>query len=252
MGVFTPNTATDLGVQARKLASNFFGTRPLTITPAEFIDGFIDPEHVPTLRQTEDICGRIGNTSATTIELRTSKRDTLSLTVTFHGESPIIIPNYVSNGLRPGASPELRKKVQDWVDERWNYGCMFGDVYDAIEYYNVVCGDAKAFTVMLPILPTLMRNITVEADSRTSKRAKRLSELKGVNSLPSLPRTVTKAVLDACHLMTAVNLIETVETPKMQDGDAIISFSNVWNTPKRISLFAGLGHWPKARQGSFL
>lgn len=252
MSVFSPNTLIDLGVQARKLAGNFFGTRPLTITPEEFVDGFIDPEHVPILRQTEDICGRIGNTSSTTIELHTSQRDTLSLTVTFHGESPIIIPNYVSKGLRPNASEALRKKVQDWIDERWNYGCMFGDVYDAIEYYNTVCSDAKAFTVMLPILPTLMRNITVEADSRTSKRAKRLSELKGVSSLPSLPRTVTKTVLDACHLMTAVNLIESVGVPKMKNGEAIIAFTNVWNTPKRVSLFAGVGHWPKKKQGSFL
>jgi hypothetical protein len=252
MGVLTPNTITDLGVQARRLANNFFATRPLTITAAEFVDGFIDPEHVPILRQTEDICGRIGNTSATTIDVRTSAQQGLNLTVSFHGEAPIIIPNYVSNGLRPSAPDALRQKLQNWVEERWNYGCMFGDVYDALDYYNVVCIDAKSFTVMLPILPTLMRNITMEADSRTSKRAKRLAELKGVHSLPSLPRAVTKRIHEACHLMTAVNLIDTVETPKLTNGAAIISFTNSWNPPKRPCVLAGVGHFPKGKLGTFI
>jgi hypothetical protein len=252
MSVLTPNTITDLGVQARKLANNFFDTRPLVITADEFIAGFIDSEHVPILKQTEDICGRIGTTSATTIETSTESGTGLNLTMAFHGESPIIIPNYVGKGLRPGAPEALRKKLQDWVEERWLYGCMFGDIYDALEFYNAVCNDAKSMTVMMPILPTLMRNITVEEDSRTSKRAKRLSELKGVNSLPSLPRAVTKRVLDACHLMTAANLIETVAPPKLTDGGALISWTSSWNPPKRVSLFAGLAYISKAKQGTFV
>lgn len=252
MGVLTPNTMADLGHQARRLAANFFLTRPLTITAEEFISGFIDPEHVPILQQTEEICGRIGNTSATTIDVRTSKQNGLNLTVSFHGEAPIIIPNYVGNGLRPTAPAELRQKFQVWIDERWDYGCMFGDVCDALEFFNVVCADAKALTVMIPILPTLMRNITVEADSRTSKRAKRLSELKSVSSLPSLPRAVTKRVQDVCHLMTAANLIETVEPPKLADGSAVISFANPWQAPKRPNLFAGVGHMPRNMSGTFV
>lgn len=252
MAVFTPNTMGDLLFQARRLANNFFGTRPLILTADEFITGFIDPEHVPILKQTEEICGRIGVTSATAIDARTLKQHAMPLTLSFHGEAPIIIPNYVAHGLRPTAPDTLHKKLQDWVEERWDYGCMFGDVLDALEFLNLVCAEAKAMTVMVPILPTLMRNITVEADSRTSKRARRLSEMKGVNALPSLPRTVTKRVHDACHLMTAANLIESLPTPKLEDGDVTISFTNTWNPPTRTNLFAGVGHLTKSTRGAFV
>lgn len=252
MAVFSNNTMSDLMFQARRLANNFFSTRPLIITADEFIAGFIDPEHIPVLKQTEDICGRIGVTSATSIDARTAKQNGLPLTLSFHGEAPIIIPNYVTHGLRPTAPEALRNKLQGWVEERWDYGCMFGDILDALEFYNVVCAEAKAMTVMIPIMPTLMRNITVEADSRTSKRARRLSEMKGVNALPSLPRAVTKRIHDACHLMTAANLIENIEPPKLEDGDVVISYTNTWNPPIRTSLFAGIGYNSKAKQGAFI
>lgn len=252
MSVFTLNTITDLTGQVRVLANRFTNAHPLTITAREFIDGFIQPDHVPVLKQTEEICGRIGNTSSVSFFTETANRNGFRVVVSFAGEAPIIIPDYVRNGLRADAPADIRSKIQDWVEHRFNYGVLFGDAVDALFFLNEVCADARSMTVMLPILPTLMRNINAEADSRTAKRAKRLAELKSVGSLPILPRAVTQRLQDISHLMTAVNMIEGVERPRVESGGATLEFYSGYDVPKRQHMFAGIKHVSEKQPGTFV
>lgn len=252
MGVFSPNTTYDLQMQVKRLAERFFATRPLVFTDAEFIEGFIQAEHIEILKQTEDMCGLIGNTGSTSFEAKTTSNVPINLILLFRGNSPIIMPHYINKGLQKDAPEELRERLQAWVDERFLYGCVFGDVYDAVERLNVVCAEAKAMNVLLPILPTLLRNITVEADSRTSKRARKLSEMRGVSSMPVLPRTVTTRIQECCHLLTAANMIDSVPDVKLESGWSQTKYFEGLSQPLRPSIFAGICGESKAKKGTFL
>jgi len=250
MPVFTLPMITDLGVQVRHLATKFYEAHPFSLTADEFIESFIDPLHVKTLHQTEEICGRIGNTSYAHYSAKTNDNHAFKVALTFYGESPIIIPQYVAHGLQPTAPDTMRERIQNWIEERWSYGCTFGDAVDALNYLNDVCGDARAFTVMFPVLPTLLRNINKEPEARTSKRAKKLTELRGCGSLPSLPRRVTQRLQEISHLLTAVNMIEQVPTVKLKTGDVMLAYHYGYDVPKREHLFKGLPGCA-AVQGSF-
>lgn len=240
MPIFQGLMLIGLQAQIRTLAIRFFGVHQLVLLSDEFVSAYINPDHIKTLRETESLCGRIGPTASIMSTAITSNGKMIRLYLNFRSSAPIIMPDYIRSGIQPTAPVDVAQKIQEWVDMRWEYGCKFGDAYDALDYLNVVCADARDMAVMFPILSTLMRNTTDDAESRNAKRAKKLADPKGCGTLPSLPRDIVYRIQELSSFLLAVNMLDVPKQAVTSTGDAEVSFYQGYDTIKREPMFKGL------------
>lgn len=216
MSVYSHRMMSDLYTSLDALADTFFCRMPLILTPDEFIAGFIAPEHVPTLREVEELVGHIG-TSGTSQSYHVEGMRTLDVIVAFGQRAPIILPRYVSSGFQPTCPDEVRQKVLAWVKERVEFGYAFGDAYDALNELNEICADTRAMAAMLPCFTAIMAGISDDSEAKTTKRAQHLSQNKSVGRLPRLPRQVKDRLLEVSAIVNSVSLMKDApipETPK--------------------------------------
>jgi hypothetical protein len=248
-----------LAAEVRGMANRFFLTTPIEITAEEFISGFIDPDHVSILRQTEKICGHIGSTGVAEFPIvvgdTEETKTAMGLSLSFNRKTPIIIPNYVADGLRESAPEALRAKITEWAEQRFSHGSMFGDALDALEFLNRLCANAQAMTVMMPIVPILMHNYDPSEGSRMSKIAAKLTAKRAAGKLPMLPRKVTQRFQDVSAFLTAVSMLGKDGAPtslsNRPDG-AVLDVSHRFAArPHRLHMCCGIEHIASNQKGSF-
>jgi len=223
----------------RNRAHKMFTTNNLSLSPTEFIDTFIDPDHINALTEVQEIVGEVGMQWASS-EFYTDfgeVKELLSFSINFERRPPIILPKYVSDGPRISAPHDVRTKINQWVVERVRLGKVFGDAVDSLNWLNTNCKDTRAMRAMFPALPTLLRDVAADDKSATARLAIKLDSSKAVTNLPTLPREVRDRILDASNLVSATTLLDGVrvenEHPK---GTSIFSLSTR-HRPKKANMF---------------
>jgi hypothetical protein len=235
MTVYSYRTIELLSSSLNTMASTMFSKTPLILGGGEFLEAFVDPNHIPMLKQVEEICAP-PNTGWAQTSLQTEDGESLDMQVQFVVKAPVILPQYVRYGLQPTCPQHLKDKISAWVAERVNFGRAFGDALDAIYYLNERCGDVEAMSLMLPCLPAIMANISTDGDSKVVKRAQKLTTLKRVGKLPRLPRQVTQRLAEASALVNIVTLTQDAPVPTAVRYDALFAVRSMVNS-RRINIF---------------
>lgn len=217
------------------------------LSPDEFVSAFIERDHIPLLKQVQELVGMVGN-SATPTSFITSDGVHLSGHCSFSGNTPpIILPHYVRNGIAPTAPDGVRSRIQNWLDERYRLGRMFGDAWDAINWLNDNCGNAAAMAVMFPALPTLLKNADSDPDASVVKKAHRIANAKSFGSLPKLPREVKARMIECSDLILTVSMLEAPAHFNMKRGEALLETVDLVGTVNDF-IYA---HFGQSKQASF-
>lgn len=235
MPVYSYRMIESLNSSLSSMALTLFNKTPLILGADEFLAAFVNPDHVPTLKQVEEMCRPAHVTWAKTT-LTTEDGESLEMQIQFIGKSPVILPEYVRYGMQKTCPQVIKDKIATWVSERVNFGRAFGDVTDAITYLNNTCGDVEAMALMLPCLPTIMAGLSTDGDSKAVKRAQKLTSVKRFGKLPRIPRQVTQRLAEASALVNAVTLMQDAPAPAMVRFDACFSATTMSNM-RRTNIF---------------
>lgn len=237
MPVYAYRMIEEMRESLKKLGESFFAKTPLVLTGDEFIAAFIDPDHVAKIREVQSLVGFAGS-SGTSATIHTSSGVVARVGINFNLEAPLLVPQYVRNGLQPTCPDELRDKITRWADERYSYGTAFGDALDAITWLNETCGDLRAMSVMLPCIVSVVSNITDDAEHRTAKRARKLTEQNRFGKLPKLPGPVKQRLMEVSALVNATTLVKDAPMPVTRKHDAMVAFRGDVNAPTgRTNIF---------------
>ena len=206
MSVYSYKMIDDLRTSLGNLAEKLYSKTALVLSPEEALEAFVHPDHVPMLREVQQICSPATNASYWTT-LQCSNGVSLRAYMVFSGGSPVIMPRYIEHGLQPTCPDGVLAKIVSWVDQRLAYGMAFGDTIDAISWLNENCGDVRAMALMLPCLTTIMGNMSTDAESTAVRRARKLSQSSGFGSLPRLPVQVKQRLMEISAIVNAVTLM---------------------------------------------
>jgi hypothetical protein len=226
MPVFPPKTLTILHTALRHLGEDMISATNLRLTGDEFIQAFVRAEHVPLLKEVQAMCDppRAGYAST---NLFSAEGDKLTCSMMFANTGPILVPRYAYGGYQPDAPAELQKKINEWVAHRINLGRAFGDATDALQRMDLVCGDAKAVSIMLPCLSAIMAKASTSAGDRMEQAAAKLQETKKIGTLPRLPPEVKQRMQEVSGFVSAATLLKGAETPPLRMHDVTISLQTV-------------------------
>lgn len=234
MAVYSYRTFNQLTEALEKIASRFFSHNKLLLTPDEFIAGYINPDHVDILRQTERICGFLGNRWVSNVRMnfdlpaghvlndgRKVSRDVGYILCAFSlvGKAACILPSYISEtGLQPTAPEELRAKITSWVKNRYEVGTMFADAKFAMEFLNDRCSNAATFAAFFPALQAVMSAAGgSDPESAMSKRAEKLLNSKVSGTPPGLSVADRSRIKDACALINAAAMLPDPDSIRRED-----------------------------------
>lgn len=246
MAVFSWRTMDDIKNAVSTYAQRLLSGSVNIMPPDEFIAAFIEPEHVASLRQTQQLVGFVGNT-LTHMKLWTSNRMLAATYCSFGGdEPPIILPRYISSGLTRHCPEDVRMRITNWLDERYRLGRMFGDAWDAIYWLNDNCGNAAAMAVMFPALPSLLKTSAPDAEGTKAKRAQRIASAKSFGTLPKLPREVKMRMMECSDLMLTVSMLEAPAYFEVKRYHARMDINTIGTTPDFI-----YGHFGQQKDASF-
>jgi len=201
MPVFSLSTLGDLSGAVSATARDFFLKTPLVLTPDEFLQAFILPEHVAESPRFIELFGFVGATVLDTTVNGVKIRGNFP-----RGEPPAIIPLYVRNGMSPECPAHLRARIEDWVHERVWQGRTFGRLIAGLEYLNEHAADAKGITMFIPCLPTLFAEISEKDDDRHAKKARSLATSSRAPKMVRMAPTDREMLLHASAFFSAAHM----------------------------------------------
>lgn len=228
MPVYAYRAIEEVKTSLKSLAEKVAARLTLNISGEEFLQAFVVPEHVTAIRGVMDLVGMSDNNARSTV-LATSRGYRFQTAVTFSGSAPILIPQYVSGGLARTCPDALRERIIGWTDDRARFGLAFGDVMDSLDFLNNNCGDLKAMSIFSPCLPSIIRNISDDADSRSAKRARSLASSNRFGKLPKMAPEAKARLLEASAVINSATLLLEAPVPGLKRHDAtfqLVGFAN--------------------------
>lgn len=228
MTVYSARIMTDIQASLMSMASIMFAQTQLVLTADEFTSAYIAPDHVPKLKEMEQLVGFVGSTSMYT-DGQTSTGVSMRLYFTFKSHPPIILPRYTASGMQPSCPEGVRSKITEWVDERYRLGCIFGDAIDALDYLNRHCGDARAMQLMLPALVTIMAKNSNFEEDRMVKRAKKLNDRSGFGTLPRMTPANRQRLKEVSAVINMAAMLPDNRDYVIDQGDALVGRSSSGN-----------------------
>lgn len=232
MAVFNPRTLDTFTGALRSMAATYFDRTKLILSGDEFITAFVDQNHVAKLKEVQELVGFSGASFLNT-SLFDSAGTGYNAHLAFTGNAPVIVPQYCGKGVQPDAPAEVVTKITEWLDSRASMGAAFGDALDAMVALNSLCGDAQAMTIMLPCLPTIMGQVSTDADNRTVQRARKLTSIKSFGKLPALPPQVRQRLMEVSAIVNSVTLMLDTPVQETKRYDAAVSVVQIRNNPRR-------------------
>ena len=235
MPIYSYRMMEQLRTSLSGLATLMFTRSPLVLSDEEFLAAFIEPSHLPMLREVQEMCRPALSGWAQTM-LTATDGTAYDLQIHFGGTASVILPQYIRHGLQPTCPQAVVDKIASWLSERVHFGQAFGDARDALDYLNDNCGDVEAMTLMLPCLPSIMSNISEDGENKAVKKAQKLASIKRFGSLPRLPRQVTQRLSEVSALVNATTLMKDAPVPEMQRHYACFTMRETV-TPNRVNIF---------------
>ena len=229
MPVYSYKMIENLLHSLENMAGLMFEKTPLVLSGEEFLKAFVDPEHIIMLKQVQEMC-KPSLMSHTSTTLHSADGETLRIYAAFVGSAPVILPQYVGNGLQPTCPDDIRRKIDAWIVDRTSLGRAFGDAYDAIQFLNDKCGDVEAMALLLPCLPSVMANISSDGESKIVKRAQKLTTIKRFGKLPRIPREITQRLSEVSAIVNAVSLMKDAPNLSVERHSALLKMSSIANS----------------------
>lgn len=236
MPVYGTKIVEDLCSSLRNLAEKMFTKTTMVMKDEEMLAAYIFPDHLAMLKEVQAMCDPSTNSYVSTLAT-CSNGVVMSLDYSFMSSSSVIMPKYVSKGLKRFCPKHLRARVTEFVDQRHAFGTAFGDARDALHYLNDTCGDERAMAVMLPCLPTIMANMNSDPNSPAVKRARKLQSSSGFGALPPLPREVKNRLMEVSAIVDSVNLLGDAQAPTIEKHDAYITAAYLYENAVRGNIF---------------
>lgn len=227
----------------RGMGGVFVDRTTLTLTHDEFIQAYIEPDHVSKLREANQLVGTMatGNGSGILTYVPMSAGE-IQVYASYLSE-PILMPAYCRDGMRPSAPPEIREKVMAWADQRYEFGCAMGDAYLGLRYLNGCCKNVAAMVALMPCLPAIMAHNTVDGEMM-AKRAQKAAVTGRTPELPPLPRAMKERLREVSAVVNAITLMLNADTPTVEQGKvmlkAYVGYGRRENKP-RVNPFTGIG-----------
>lgn len=231
MPVFRMNVLSELDTALTKIAEKFFNKTALILSPDEFIDAFVWPEHLPILREAQSIVGSVGSTSTVTSIAPINMDYQLKGSLAFYGVPPVPLPLYVQTGMQPNASVATAHKIRSWAADRLKFGAAFGTVRDAIGTLNEECGDTRAMSLCLPCLPQLLAETSDDPDNYLVKRARRLAQRSNVPKLPRLSPSTKASLLEASSMVQAAAMALSAPDLDVKGGECLLRVHGAGTVP---------------------
>lgn len=240
MPVFPNDMIVKMQEVLSQMVQTYCGKTMLTLTESELVQTFIRPDHVPFLKEAQEIVGVFGANTRFEFPLPINDMDIRLETVVASGE-PLLLPKYVRGGLQPSAPEAVRDKIEAWAKDRLRVGLAAGDAHVALRKLNGTCSNAKAFCTMFPALTTLMSR--VPADEKRSRkkreaepfpfveRARRIMDTKSMGELPQMQREDRERIYTASTVVNAITLVEGADTPKCPKNGALIYLKTIYTGP---------------------
>lgn len=229
----------------RTIASNYFERTALVLEPDEFIAAFIKPEHLPLMKEVQELVGVKCSTSTQTA-LTCSDGTRFLVSLTFQSNAPVLIPQYASHGVIDACPQEIREKLTTWADSRVTAGLAFGDAADALDYLSEHCAVKAAVLFMLPCLPAIAAaagDPNNDKDSLT-KHAKSLAQNNTrLPPLPVLPLAVKERLQDVSAFINAAVMTKDAPPVKLTKQTQAVVMLNQYRvleypaTVRRTNLF---------------
>lgn len=241
MSRFTPKSLLGDSLRAeitrtiKRRAETFLEKSDPHLTENDFIQAFIQREHVPHLMKTQELCGPISRDDLYGVPLDDSP---YRVAIRFRDKPPIPVPSYASKGLSPDCPHPLRERWLEWLPERVRQGDMIGDLIDAINAYDKILPDLRSFAIMVPCLPMVAKR----AGSGKKHDALVNRMVKGAKfSLPRLPEEVAKRVSDASSFFMAISMIDGLKSGDRGDCDIWMERATVYEYDrKKKHIFDGV------------
>jgi len=209
MALLSPRRIAEVTDALSRRAQRVHSTLALVLSPDEFISAFIQPDHIEALNKVREIVGQVGGWYANSVVK--SGENQMRVMINFVNSAPILLPQYIANGVQPKAHADVLSKIQLWADQRIHYGALFGDAVDGLNWLNTNASDLRAMRAMFPALPILLKDINSDEKSPTSKMALRLDTNKAVGNLPRLPREVALRLLEASQFISSTTLFDATQ-----------------------------------------
>lgn len=218
--LFSDYRLSHLEAALNERANKMMSAISVAIPHNDFLDCFIQPDHLKLLRQVNDLIGDVGTTSYHSFDMYVNDHgvpgvwDTqgtpvqLRITVYSANNFPVPMPRYASM-IRADAPQDKIKVIVDYLNMRIDMGYKFGAAIDALRWLNHHCSDMRAFRACFPALTTLLTDASVHDKVKApfTKLAQELDYNKTVKSLPGLPREVTKFLHEVSETVNAVSLL---------------------------------------------
>jgi hypothetical protein len=230
MSVLSYSQITEVLNTMRTVCGNTLVKSPCYLTREQFIEAFIQPDHVDKLREVHDLIGSPGAGSRN-IKVQTAITDAdtpLVSYMSFLKNPGILVPDYIRASYDP--TTDAGKVIMAWAAERREIGLLLGDAYSALSTLNEMCGNAKALALMFPALTPIMARVgttntgggQINEDSPMAKRARAITKAKSVGSLPSLPREVIERIRSASAMVSAMIMAEEAVASIPKDATVVL------------------------------
>ncbi len=200
----------------------------LPLSKEEFIEAFINPDHVVKLTEVADLIGSADTASRYT-EINTDVTDAgqrMRATLQFMASPGLMVPKYIEHSINHGT--EAGQRVVAWAQERRRLGMMLGDALDAMRRLNDMCGNGRALTLMFPALSTIMVRSSEATNQEyidkdpVVRMGRRIDQGKSIGELPRLPREVVERIRQSSALVSAILMTEDAATPTAPKGTVAI------------------------------
>jgi len=194
----------------KAIGENYYGLNEVRLTPNEFIQAFIMPEHVPVLMRASELCGGIAVNSSYPMKLHPENDPEVRVTLRLRGDCPVPIPTYVGNGLSEQCPSLLRDRIMSWVTDRVYAGDILGDLYDAITIFDRTLHNLRSFAIMVPCLPMIVQSLRNGSYEKILKKMGKGTDFK----LPNLPPEVAERVQKSNAFYTGLSMLTIKPTSR--------------------------------------
>ena len=227
------------------IANEFVSAVSVSLTHEEFVDAFIQPEHVDVLRKAHELCGKMVRKPIIGCEVRvcTSSGKEMLPSIRFVDELPLMLPTYTSvEGVQPSCRPETIAKLTEYADKRFEIGRLFGDGITALRFLQNNCCNAMAMKLLFPALPALLAGMDKKngtEDGPATRLANRLIESKASPPLPAMRLETKERMMEVSAFLNNLSLVEFKATPlpSPASNEGQLFMTSLWDRNPRQKTF---------------
>lgn len=209
---------------------------PIYLTRDEFVEAFINPDHVDRLKDVYDLVGAEKPDAFVCSPYDFEPEVAAPISVHFLTTPNVLIPGYAHRTFNRYTPAGI--KVANFISERKRMGLLLGDAKDALPWLNEHCGTAKSMSMVFPALTGIMLRSgpkpSADGVGRYEARVNQIIKTKNFGSLPALSKESVKRLQDASALLQALFMAEgATATDAPKDACAIITGASwspdAWN-----------------------